>query len=112
MLEALIPFIDIPSYTLAKDLPFLGTLKLQIFGPLVALGVWMGIRRCLTFAKARDIDEGIARDVMFWAIVSGFIISHWVSVIFYFPNRVKEDPMVLLQIWNGLSSVGGWSGRR
>ncbi|MCB9750114.1 MAG: prolipoprotein diacylglyceryl transferase [Myxococcales bacterium] len=110
MLEALIPFLQPPEYTLAENLPLLGTLKLQVFGPLVAVGVILGMQRCIKFANARDIDEQYARDVMFWSLVSGFVISHWVSVIFYFPERVMQDPIVLLQIWNGLSSVGGLFG--
>lgn len=109
MLDALIPYIDPPSRTLA-DLPVIGPLKLQVFGPLVAVGVILGYHRCLAFAKKRDIDEFIARDLMFWVLVTGFVISHWVSVLFYFPENVAENPLVLLMIWNGLSSVGGFFG--
>ncbi len=109
MLEALLPFISIPSKTLGT-LPFLGTIKLQVFGPLVITGVLLGIRRCLAYAKGRDIDEFVARDVMFYALISGFIISHWVSVIFYFWDDVVANPLLLLQVWNGLSSVGGFFG--
>ncbi len=109
MLEALLPFISIPSKTLGT-LPFLGTIKLQVFGPLVITGVLLGIRRCLAYAKGRNIDEFIARDVMFYSLISGFIISHWVSVIFYFWDDVVANPLLLLQVWNGLSSVGGFFG--
>jgi len=109
MLEALLPFISVPSKTLGT-LPFLGTIKLQVFGPLVITGVLLGIRRCLAFAKGRNIDEFVARDVMFYALISGFIISHWVSVIFYFWDDVVANPILLLQVWNGLSSVGGFFG--
>ena len=40
-------------------------------------------------------------------VVLAFAVAHWVSVIFYFPERIEEDPWVLLYIFNGLSSVGG-----
>jgi phosphatidylglycerol:prolipoprotein diacylglycerol transferase len=106
MLEALIPYIEMPSKTLA-DLPLIGPLKLQVFGPLVAVGVIFGMNRVLAYAKHKDIDELIARDLMFWILVFGFTISHWVSVIFYSPETVVENPLVLVMIWNGLSSVGG-----
>lgn len=109
MLEALLPYIQTPEYQLA-DLPVIGPLKLQVFGPLVAAGVILGYHRCLAYAKRKDVDEFIARDLMFWVLVTGFVISHWVSVIFYFPARVEENPLVLLMIWNGLSSVGGFFG--
>lgn len=110
MLEALIPYIDIPTKTLLDDVPIVGELKLQPFGPLVATGVILGWRQCLKYAKAKDIDEVLFRDYMFWVLVTAFVISHWVSVIAYFPHQLSEDPWVLLKVWNGLSSVGGFFG--
>ena len=56
------------------------------------------------------MDEFIARDLMFYILITGFVISHWVSVLFYFPEDVARNPAVLLMIWNGLSSVGGFFG--
>jgi phosphatidylglycerol---prolipoprotein diacylglyceryl transferase len=109
MLDALIPFVRPPEYQLA-DLPVIGPLKLQVFGPLVAVGVILGYQRCLHYAKKKDVDEFIARDLMFWVLVTGFVISHWVSVLFYFPEDVAANPLVLIMIWNGLSSVGGFFG--
>lgn len=110
MLEALIPYIHAPERTLVEDLPLIGPLKLQLFGPLVATGVIIGWRQCLKYAKKKDIDEFLFRDYLFWMLVFAFVISHLVSVIFYFPERIKEDPIVLFQVWNGLSSVGGFFG--
>ena len=110
MLEALIPYIEAPEKVLIEDMPIIGQLKLQVFGPLVATGVILGWRRCLHYAKVKDIDEFLFRDYLFWMLVAAFVISHWVSVIFYFPHQIKEDPLVLLYIWNGLSSVGGFFG--
>ncbi len=110
MLEALIPYIETPQRTLVENLPIIGELKLQPFGPLVATGVILGWRQCLKYAKEKDIDEVLFRDYLFWMLVAAFVISHWVSVVFYFPEQVKENPWVLLYIWNGLSSVGGFFG--
>ncbi|MCA9651076.1 MAG: prolipoprotein diacylglyceryl transferase [Myxococcales bacterium] len=111
MLEALIPYITAPEKTLVEDMPLLDTpLKLQFFGPLVATGVIVGWYRCLKYARLKDLDELLFRDYLFWLLVSAFTISHWVSVIFYFPHQIEENPWVLLQVWNGLSSVGGFFG--
>lgn len=110
LLEGLIPYITAPEHTLVEDLPLIGPLKLQVFGPLVAVGVILGWKQSLKYAKARDIDEYFFRDYLFWMLVFAFVISHWVSVLFYFPHQVRENPMVLLAIWNGLSSVGGFFG--
>ncbi len=110
MLEAIIPYITAPEHTLIEDLPLIGPLKLQLFGPLVATGVIIGWFRCLKYARLKDLDEYLFRDYLFWLLVAAFTISHWVSVIFYFPHQIEEDPLVLIQIWNGLSSVGGFFG--
>ena len=109
MLEALIPYLRPPEKLIA-DLPVIGPLKLQVFGPLVAAGVILGYHRCLHYAKKKNVDEFLVRDLMFWVLVTGFVISHWVSVLFYFPEDVAANPLVLIMIWNGLSSVGGFFG--
>ena len=31
-------------------------------------------------------------------------------MLFYFPERIKENPLVLLNFWSGLSSFGGFLG--
>lgn len=110
MLEAFIPYIVAPEYTLIENVPIIRELKLQVFGPLVAVGVVLGWHRSLHYARSRDLDEDLFRDYLFWMLVAGFVISHWVSVIFYFPHQIEENPWVLLHIWNGLSSVGGFFG--
>jgi phosphatidylglycerol:prolipoprotein diacylglycerol transferase len=43
-------------------------------------------------------------------LIGGFVMAHLVSVVFYFPERIKESPLVLLNIWSGLSSFGGFLG--
>jgi len=106
-----IPYIEAPEYTLLEYVPILGrALKLQVFGPLVATGVLLGMQLSLRYAKKMDMDEFVVRDLIFWILVGGFAFAHWVSVIFYFPDQVRENPWVLLAFWNGLSSVGGFFG--
>lgn len=43
-------------------------------------------------------------------MVAGFAVAHWVSVIFYFPEKILERPWVLVFFWEGLSSFGGLFG--
>ena len=105
-----IPFIPTPRIDLPFTIPVLGVDHLEPFGLIVAIGVLLGMQVCLKYAKVKNLDEYMARDQMFWLLVFGFIISHWISVLFYFPEKVSEDPWVLLKIWNGLSSVGGFFG--
>lgn len=110
MIASLIPYIVAPEYHLADNVPVIGQLTLQVFGPLVAVGVILGWHQTLRYARWRDIDTELMRDYMFWMLLSGFVVAHWVSVLFYFPHQVQQNPWVLLQVWNGLSSVGGFFG--
>ena len=114
-MQGLIPYVVAPqkNFVLPDWLPFAGgdSFPIQVFGLLVAVGVLLGINRAVDlYAKAKDLDEYIAIDQIRWVLVFGFIISHEVSVLFYFPERVREDPTVLLMLWSGLSSVGGFFG--
>ncbi|NVB42745.1 prolipoprotein diacylglyceryl transferase [Pseudenhygromyxa sp. WMMC2535] len=109
-----IPYFVPPEKTFRFDseIPLIGDhLTLGVFGPLVAIGVLLGIAMAVrVYAKQKDLDEWMFRDQIFWVLVFGFVISHWVSVIFYFPERLVENPWVLLMLTNGLSSVGGFFG--
>jgi phosphatidylglycerol:prolipoprotein diacylglycerol transferase len=105
-----IPFIPTPRLELPFTIPLIERNTLEPFGIIVAIGVLIGMNVCLRYAKEKNLDEYMARDQMFWILVFGFIISHWISVLFYFPHQVLEDPMVLVYITNGLSSVGGFFG--
>ncbi len=87
-----------------------GPISIEMFGVLVALGVIIGdqivVRRGVRMGlEAQDIKFMNAR-----IVIAGFIMAHLVSVIFYFPERIKENPLVLLNVWSGLSSFGGFLG--
>ncbi len=108
MIDASLPYLVPPSVSL--PLPGGGEHHLTVFGPLVALAVVVGWRRCLTYARVHDIDTDTARSLMETVLVVGFVVSHWFSLVFYFPERIVQDPWVLLWIPSGLSSVGGFVG--
>jgi phosphatidylglycerol:prolipoprotein diacylglycerol transferase len=103
MLAAFLPYITAPELEL-------GPLTLKLFGPLVAAGLILGRSRCMEFARRKDLDQALVGQYLLWKLAAGFTISHWVSAIFYYPHEVEKNPWVLLQIWNGLSSMGGFFG--
>ena len=109
-----VPYIVPPEKTFdfGRDIPMLGDhLTIGVFGVLVALGVLGGIKLAVdVYSKEKDLDEWMFRDQIFWVLVFGFVISHWISVLFYFPEKVSENPWILVMLWNGLSSVGGFFG--
>jgi phosphatidylglycerol---prolipoprotein diacylglyceryl transferase len=99
-----IPYIHIEPYKL------LGLLPIQPFGILVALALVVGYSLGRRRAKLTGLDPDICGDGMVWVVVSGFVVAHLVSVIFYFPERLLEKPYILFAIWAGLSSFGGFVG--
>jgi phosphatidylglycerol:prolipoprotein diacylglycerol transferase len=87
-----------------------GSLPIQMFGVLVALGVIIGDRIVVREGMRRGLDEKDVKFMNVRIVIGGFIMAHLVSVIFYFPERVKANPLILLNLWSGLSSFGGFLG--
>ena len=102
-----IPFFKLPPI----DLSFMGLGKVYWFSIFIVVGIFVGVmiydRIC---TKGGDIDIKIARILPEIALLSGFIGAHLVHVLFYHPEMMKEDPYVLLKIWAGISSTGGFLG--
>ena len=88
----------------------LGSVPIHMFGVLVACGVIVGDRIVVAEGKKRGLDAQDVRFLNARIVIGGFIMAHLVSVIFYFPERIKENPLVLLNVWSGLSSFGGFLG--
>jgi phosphatidylglycerol:prolipoprotein diacylglycerol transferase len=88
----------------------IGGLPIHLFGVLVAIGVIVGDRVVVAQGAKRGIDARDAKFMNARIVIGGFIVAHLVSVIFYFPERIKESPLVLFNIWAGLSSFGGFLG--
>jgi len=106
---AAIPFFGLDVYTL--PVPGVGELPLDPWAILVALGFIIG----LEISRARAIKLGLdVRDVVDGAVVTvltGFIIGHVYTVLFYFPERLATEGIwAILRVWTGFSSVGGFFG--
>jgi phosphatidylglycerol:prolipoprotein diacylglycerol transferase len=100
----MLPAINIPT----KEL--FGLIPLQVFGILVTIAVVMGYFLGKRRAARVGLDPEILGDGAVVTIAAGFVVAHLVSVVFYFPERVRDNPLQLLAIWNGLSSFGGLFG--
>lgn len=100
----MLPNLSIPSLTIY------GPLKIHPFGVMVAIalvaGYQLGIRRALK----TGLDLKIYADAGIWAIGIGFVISHLFWAFFYNYRLVMENPLILLMIWQGISSFGGFFG--
>lgn len=78
---------------------------------LVCLGVLLGME----LARARAIRMGLeVRDIVdgiVFTVLLGFFIAHVVTVVAYYPERLKTDGIwAILRVWQGFSSTGGFIG--
>ncbi len=108
MISTALPYVHVP--VLPVELPLLGQQTLTVFGPLVVVGVLVGTRLCRYYATVRGLDRAVVEPLTFAVVVFGFAMAHWVSMIFYYPDRVLAHPWVLFAFTSGLSSVGGFVG--
>lgn len=103
-----LPYVPTPSVTL--DLPIFGTHTITPFGALVVIGVLIGLRCCRRMVALRGLDPAQLEPLTLRVLLVGFAVSHWVSLVFYFPDQVIARPWILVLPTGGLSSVGGFVG--
>lgn len=99
----MVPYFEIPPLEL-------GGLTLHAFDLLVAWAVVFGFLMGERRAREVGLDPRMVFDAGISAVVVGFIVSHLYSLFFYFPDRIAEDPWVLLRFWGEMSSFGGFLG--
>lgn len=99
----MIPYLQQPTLTI-------GPVTLAAFGVIVATAVLVG----LTIGRRRfaslGLDDAFGEHFVWWTVLGGFVGAHVFSVVFYFPEKVAEDPLVLLKLWEDISSFGGMIG--
>ena len=100
----MIPYIDLPPIRLGNILSF------QPFGLLVVTGCVVGYLVARWHAKCVGLDLNAFRRLVLWVLVPGFIMAHWVSMLFYYPAAVWQNPVILLTFNASLSSYGGMIG--
>jgi phosphatidylglycerol:prolipoprotein diacylglycerol transferase len=100
---ATLPFYEIPPLEI-------GPLKFYPFGFLVGMAIIFGSHIASRRAKLDGLDEQVMAELALWAVIPGMIGAHLYSAIFYFPERLLEDPLYIIKIWDGISSFGGFLG--
>ena len=90
------------------DVPTLG--PLQPFGVIVAVGVLIGAWVMRRYAEKRGVDDDELRGLTGWITVTGFIGAHVFDVLVYNYAEFERDPIILIKLWQGISSYGGFIG--
>lgn len=96
----MVPYVEQPAWDI-------GPLTIHLFGLLVAAAVLSGYQIAIRRAERFGLDPLDGERIAFTAIVVGLIGAHLYSVLAYFPEQVAENPLLLLKIWDGISSFGG-----
>lgn len=99
----------LPNLTL-PSIKLIGPLQIHPFGALVAIALGIGYWLALHRTKKTGLDPQVTADAGLWAVIIGFLISHLFWALFYNHHLVKENPLVLIQVWKGISSYGGFFG--
>src|SRR5689334_13917696 len=95
----MIPYFPQPSLTL-------GPFTIHAFGVIVAAAVLIGLVAGARRFRHLGLDVTLGERMGWWAIVGGFLGAHFFSVIFYFPREIVANPLVLLKLWEDISSFG------
>jgi phosphatidylglycerol:prolipoprotein diacylglycerol transferase len=110
----LIPYITLPELVLLPARLFKGfppvPISIKPFGALVATGVYLGAHLTIKRARRVGLDERVMASFIAWVVGIGFIGGHVLDEVFYYPQRLVDDPLSLLKLWDGLSSFGGFTG--
>lgn len=95
----MIPYVEQPSLRL-------GPLTIHAFGVIVAAAVAAGFGLGRWRFRRLGLDPRIGEGLAWYVVVVGFLAAHVFSVLFYFPGEVVENPLVLLKVWEDISSFG------
>ncbi|MCL1925934.1 MAG: prolipoprotein diacylglyceryl transferase, partial [Syntrophorhabdaceae bacterium] len=87
-----------------------GPVYLYGFGTMVAVALFVGWRITTARCRKEGLDPDRMQDMFGWVVVTGFIVAHLYSVLAYYPQDVMRNPLMLLKMWENISSFGGIAG--
>ncbi|HEY5937188.1 MAG TPA: prolipoprotein diacylglyceryl transferase family protein, partial [Kofleriaceae bacterium] len=85
-------------------------IPIQAFGVIVAIGVLIGAALLRRYAEWHGVSDDHIRGLTGWITVAGFIGAHVFDVVAYQWHDLVKDPVLLIKLWKGISSYGGFLG--
>src|SRR3569833_2378880 len=85
-------------------------LHIQAFGMIVTTSNQNNTTQHRRYAEWHGVSDEHIRGLTGWVTVAGFIGAHIFDVIAYQWNELVESPILLLKLWDGISSYGGFIG--
>jgi phosphatidylglycerol:prolipoprotein diacylglycerol transferase len=99
-LQPVIPYFEQPSF-------HIGPVTIHAFGVIVAASVAVGLELGSRRFRQLGLDPRVGDGLAGYVLVSGFLAAHLFAVLLYSPRAVIENPIVLLKVWEPISSFGG-----
>ncbi len=87
-----------------------GPVTLHAFGICVAIAMLWGTMAAERRFRRQGLDVRVGNRMGFWVLLCGVIGAHLFSVVFYFPEKLRSDPWILLRLWEDISSFGAMLG--
>jgi len=78
-----------------------------VFGAIAVVAIVLGVKATRHCATDLGLDVHLVDRLMPWVLVGVLLGAHLISVLLYYPDRIIHEPIVLLRLWDGLSSYGG-----
>lgn len=99
----MIPFMHIEPFRV-------GPLVVSPFGALVGIAIIAGYELSLWRGRRLGLDASELSSFLWAIIIGGLVGGHVFDALLYAPQEVMAQPLLLLEIWNGFGSFGGFVG--
>lgn len=96
----MLPYLPPPMFQFSK-------LSIHLFGIMAVTGILMMKYMMNKQIALRKLNPQIGQDLFLLGIGAGYPLSHVSYVLWHTPLLVLKHPVMLLQFYNGLSSLGG-----
>lgn len=98
----MLPYIELTSIQL-------GPVTIYVWGIMVALGFLFGAYMAGRYAENRGLNKKVIYDLLFWAMLGGFLGGRIGYILFYNFDGFLADPLSMFYVWDGgLSVYGGF----
>ncbi len=88
-----------------------GPIKIHSFGLFVAIGLMITFTLASRKGEQKlGVDGEEVQNFGIYLVVIGWIFAHVFNVIFYEPDKLMENPLILFEVWGSISSYGGLFG--
>src|SRR5688572_22517721 len=97
---SMLPYFDQPVW-------YVGPLSIHAFGVAVAAALVFALATVQRRFRRLGLDPRLGERLGKWMLLGGIAGAHLFSVLFYFPDKLRNDPWLILRVWEDISSFGG-----